>query len=75
MYHAEKAQEDFFVVSGECLAIVEERRDATPASTTSSTARAGTRHVFVGGDDGCVLLMIGSRSARTAGSCTHALGR
>jgi len=61
MYHAEEAQEDFFVVSGECLAIVEEREVVLRRYDFLHCPR-GTRHVFVGGDAGCVLLMVGSRS-------------
>ena len=61
MYHAETAQEDFFVVSGECLAIVEEQERAA-RQFDFLHCPPGTRHVFVGaGDEPCVLLMIGSR--------------
>ena len=64
LYHAEDAQEDFFVVSGSCLAIVEdEERQLTRYDFLHCPA--GTSHVFVGGPDGCVLLMIGNRATRT----------
>jgi uncharacterized cupin superfamily protein len=63
LYHAEDAQEDFFVVSGECLAIVEDE-ERRLRQYDFLHCPAGTRHVFVGGDDGCVLLMIGNRAAR-----------
>jgi uncharacterized cupin superfamily protein len=63
LYHAEDAQEDFFVVSGGCLAIVEDE-ERRLRQYDFLHCPAGTRHVFVGGDDGCVLLMIGNRAAR-----------
>jgi uncharacterized cupin superfamily protein len=62
MYHRESAQEDFLVLSGQCLLIVEgeERRlrvwdffHAAPYTT----------HSFVGaGDDPCLILMVGART-------------
>jgi uncharacterized cupin superfamily protein len=64
LYHAEDAQEDFFVVSGNCLAIVEhEERQLTHYDFLHCPA--GTSHTFVGGADGCVLLMIGNRATQT----------
>jgi uncharacterized cupin superfamily protein len=62
LYHAEGQQEDFFVVSGECLAIVEgdERR---LRQFDFLHCPPGTSHVFVGLESGpCVLLMIGGRT-------------
>ncbi len=63
LYHAESAQEDFFVVAGECLLIVagEER----PLRAWDFVhCPADTAHIFVGAGDGpCVLLMIGARTA------------
>ena len=48
LYHAEDAQEDLFVVSGSCLAIVEdEERQLTRYDFLHCPA--GTSHVFVGG--------------------------
>ena len=64
LYHAENAQEDFFVLSGECIAIVEDE-ERRLGEYDFLHCPPGTRHVFVGGDDGCVLLMIGNRPART----------
>ena len=61
MYHAEDHQEDFFVVSGECLAIVEEQ-ERRLRQFDFLHCPPGTRHVFVGvSRSPCVLLMIGNR--------------
>jgi uncharacterized cupin superfamily protein len=60
-YHREQAQEDFLVLHGECLAIVngEERR---LRQWDFLHCPAGTDHVFVGAGDGpCAVLMIGCR--------------
>jgi uncharacterized cupin superfamily protein len=61
MYHSEPVQEDFLVLSGECLAIVqgEERR---LRRWDFLHCPAGVEHVFVGaGEEPCAVLMIGSR--------------
>jgi uncharacterized cupin superfamily protein len=61
LYHAESAQEDFLVLSGECLAVVEgvERR---LGAWDFLHCPAGTAHGFVAAGDGpCVLLMLGAR--------------
>lgn len=60
-YHAENEQEDFLVLSGECLALVEgvERR---LRQWDFVHCPAWTEHVFVGAGDGpCALLAIGTR--------------
>ena len=60
-YHAEDAQEDFLVLSGECLAIIEgeERR---LRAWDFVHCPAGTEHVFVGAGEGpCAVLMVGAR--------------
>ncbi len=60
-YHSEPVQEDFLVLHGECIAIVddEERR---LRQWDFLHCPAGTAHVFVGAGDGpCAVLMIGSR--------------
>ena len=62
LYHRENVQEDFLVLSGECLAIVdgEERR---LRAWDFFHCPAGTPHVFVGAGDGpCSVLMVGARS-------------
>jgi uncharacterized cupin superfamily protein len=61
LYHAENAQEDFLVLQGECLALVEgEERRVGPWDLIHCPP--GTAHTFVNdGDDRCVLLMVGAR--------------
>jgi uncharacterized cupin superfamily protein len=61
LYHREAGQEDFLVVAGECLLIVEgeERRLRT---WDFVHCPPGTEHIFVGGGDGpCILVMVGAR--------------
>ncbi len=61
LYHRENAQEDFFVLSGECLLVVEEEERPLRAGHFVHCP-AGTNHVFVGAGTGpCVILMIGYR--------------
>src|SRR5579862_6571364 len=60
-YHSEPVQEDFLVLHGECIAIVDgdERR---LRQWDLLHCPAGTEHVFVGaGEERCAVLMIGSR--------------
>jgi uncharacterized cupin superfamily protein len=64
MYHREDDQEDFLVLSGECLLIVEgeERR---LRAWDFVHCPAGTEHIFVGaGDAPCVIFMAGARAHR-----------
>jgi uncharacterized cupin superfamily protein len=60
-YHSEPVQEDFLVLSGECIAIVDgEERPLRQWDLFHCPAGVG--HVFVGAGDGpCAVLMIGSR--------------
>ncbi len=61
LYHRESAQEAFFVVSGECLAIVEEEERPLRAGDLFY-APPWTAHVLVGAGDGpSVVLMVGAR--------------
>ena len=61
MYHAESTQEDFFVLAGTCVLIVEEQERELRAWDFVHLP-PGTRHSFVGAGDGpCVILMIGAR--------------
>jgi uncharacterized cupin superfamily protein len=61
MYHAESAQEDFLVLAGTCLLLVEEEERPLRAWDFVHCP-AGTRHVFVGtGEEPCVILMTGAR--------------
>jgi len=61
LYHAESCQEDFLVLAGECLLVIED--EERPLRTWDFVhCPAGTRHVFVGAGDGpCVLFMVGAR--------------
>jgi uncharacterized cupin superfamily protein len=62
MYHAESNQEDFLVLLGECLLVIEgEERQLRAWDFVHCPA--GTEHVFVGGGDGpCVIFMTGART-------------
>ncbi|HEY7002894.1 MAG TPA: cupin domain-containing protein [Gaiellaceae bacterium] len=61
LYHAESQQEDFLVLSGECLLLVEgQERRLRPWDFAHCPP--GTAHVFVGTDAPCVLLMAGART-------------
>lgn len=61
LYHRENAQEDFYVVSGECTLIVEGEERALRAGHFVHCP-AQTDHLFVGAGEGpCVVLMIGHR--------------
>ena len=60
-YHEEDNQEDFLVLAGECIAIVEEQERRLKAWDFVHCPR-GTRHIFVGAGDGpCAILMVGTR--------------
>ena len=61
MYHAESSQEDFLVLSGTCLALIEgEERPLRAWDFVHCPP--GTDHTFVGTGDGpCVIFMIGAR--------------
>jgi uncharacterized cupin superfamily protein len=64
LYHREDDQEDFLVLSGECVAIVEgqERR---LSAWDFLHCPPGTEHIFVGaGDAPCVIFMAGARANR-----------
>jgi uncharacterized cupin superfamily protein len=61
LYHRESAQEAFLVLSGECVAIVEEQ-ERPMRKGDFLYAPPGTAHVFVGAGDGpCSILMVGTR--------------
>ncbi len=61
LYHRESSQEDFLVLSGECLLLVEgEERRLGPWDFFHCPP--GTEHILVGAGDGpCVVFMAGSR--------------
>jgi uncharacterized cupin superfamily protein len=62
LYHGERGQEDFLVVSGECLLVIEgEERRLKAWDFVHSPP--WTKHTFVGAGDGpCVIVMAGSRA-------------
>jgi uncharacterized cupin superfamily protein len=60
-YHSENVQEDFLVLSGECLLLVEEEERLLKAWDFVHCA-PGTRHIFIGSGNGpCAILMVGAR--------------
>ncbi|HUA11302.1 MAG TPA: cupin domain-containing protein [Solirubrobacteraceae bacterium] len=64
MYHSEVSQEDFLVLHGECIAIVDEV-ERPLRQWDLLHCPAGAAHVFVGAGDGpCAVLMIGARCER-----------
>lgn len=61
-YHSENVQEDFLVLTGECILVVEEEARRLEAWDFFHCA-PGTRHIIVGAGDGpCAILMVGSRA-------------
>ena len=65
LYHRESVQEDFLVVSGECVVLIEGEERALNAWDFVHCP-AGTDHIFVGtGDRPCVIVMVGSRAPGT----------
>jgi len=61
MYHGEDVQEDFLVLSGECLLLVEGQERRLQAWDFVHCP-GWTEHVFVGAGSGpCAILMIGTR--------------
>jgi uncharacterized cupin superfamily protein len=62
MYHGEDEQEDFLVLAGECLLLVEDEERRLHAWDFFHCP-AWTRHVLVGaGDASCLVLAVGTRS-------------
>jgi uncharacterized cupin superfamily protein len=68
LYHAESLQEDFFVLAGTCLLVIEDEERELRAWDFVHCP-AGTNHVFVGTGEGpCVIFMAGARrEGRTVG--------
>jgi uncharacterized cupin superfamily protein len=61
LYHSESVQEDFLVLSGECLLLIEEQERHLRAWDFVHFA-PGTRHICIGAGDGpCAILMVGAR--------------
>jgi uncharacterized cupin superfamily protein len=65
-YHRESAQEDFLVLAGECLLLIErQQRRLGPWDFVHCPPE--TEHVFVGAsEDPCVILMTGARKDELA---------
>jgi quercetin dioxygenase-like cupin family protein len=62
MYHGERGQEAFLVVSGECILVIEGQERRLKAWDFVHCP-PWTKHVFVGaGDAPCVIVMAGSRA-------------
>ena len=62
MYHGERGQEGFLVVSGECILVIEGEERRLKAWDFVHCP-PWTRHAFVGAsDDPCVIVMVGSRT-------------
>jgi uncharacterized cupin superfamily protein len=62
LYHAESNQEDFLVLAGECLALIEGEERALRQGDFVHCP-PGTAHCFVGaGSAPCVILMVGART-------------
>jgi uncharacterized cupin superfamily protein len=62
LYHGEDEQEDFLVLSGECLLLIEGEERPLKAWDFVHCP-AWTEHVFVGAGDGpCALLAVGTRT-------------
>jgi uncharacterized cupin superfamily protein len=60
-YHAEAVQEDFLVLSGECICLIEGEERRLKAWDFVHCP-PGTYHIFVGAGDGpCAILMAGAR--------------
>lgn len=63
LYHAESTQEDFLVLAGQCLLLVEGQEQQLRAWDFVHSP-PGTEHAFVAtGDRPCIILMTGARSA------------
>jgi uncharacterized cupin superfamily protein len=61
LYHSESYQEDFLVLAGECLLLIEEQERHLKAWDFVHFA-PGTRHICIGAGDGpCAILMVGAR--------------
>ena len=62
LYHAESSQEDFLVLAGECLLLIEGEERSLRAWDFVHCP-PGTEHVFVGAGEGpCVIFMTGART-------------
>jgi uncharacterized cupin superfamily protein len=63
VYHRESSQEDFLVLAGECVLLIE-GEERTLQAWDFAHCPPETEHVFVGAGDGpCVILMVGTRKS------------
>jgi len=63
LYHTDSCQEDFLVLAGECLLLVE-GEERTLEAWDFVHCPPDTAHIFIAGDAGpCVILMVGARRA------------
>jgi len=66
LYHAETAQEDFLVLAGECVLLIE-GEERTLRAWDFVHCPPDTEHIFVGAGGGpCVIFMAGARFEREA---------
>jgi uncharacterized cupin superfamily protein len=67
LYHRETKQEDFLILAGECLVLIE--GEARPLRAWDFVhCPPGTEHVFVGAGDGpCILFAVGAREVAGPG--------
>ncbi|HKB92813.1 MAG TPA: cupin domain-containing protein [Gaiellaceae bacterium] len=62
LYHRENQQEDFLVLAGECLLLVEGEKRRLQAWDFVHCP-ANTEHIFIGAGEGpCTILMVGGRT-------------
>src|SRR5215213_1101809 len=62
LYHGERGQEDFLVVSGECVLVIEGEERRLKAWDFLHCP-PWTKHAFIGAGEGsCVIVMAGSRA-------------
>ena len=74
LYHGEKGQEDFLVVAGECVLVIEEEERHLRAWDFVHCP-PWTRHIFVGAGDGpCVIVMVGRPRGRLRGRLSRERG-
>lgn len=63
LYHRESLQEDFLVLAGECILLVDGEERRPLRAWDFFHCPPGVDHVFVGAGDGpCVILMAGARA-------------
>ena len=71
MYHREKAQEDFLVVAGECLLIVEGEERPLKAWDFFHCP-GGTEHIIVGAGEGpAIVVAVGARGRGIGGGIVY----